>query len=82
MKTVIMPRYLDTPQRIQDMEGGPLKTLAMGLWQRIAAGETIEDEEMLSTCHTPHYNALVVDVDNKDCVYALIDHSEPPRIQT
>lgn len=81
MKTVIMPRYLDTPQRIQNLEGGPLKTLAMGVWQRIAAGESIEQDEFQETCGE-HYEDLVTRVQNDACVFVEVQQAESPRIQT
>jgi hypothetical protein len=81
MKVVIMPRYLDTPNRIQEMKGGSLKTLAMGMWQRIAAQEVIEVDEAQDTCGD-HYENLVTRVNNAACVFVEVHQSEPPRIQT
>jgi len=82
MKIVIMPRYLDTPQRIQDLDGGPHKTLAMGLWQRIAGGDTIENTEFQSTCGEGFYDSLVHCVDEQECVFVEVEHPEMKRIQT
>lgn len=82
MKTVIMPRYMDSPARIQAFEPGRRKILATGAWAQITEGHTLDAEDFAKICGEVSYDELVTDVDDKFCIFVAVEHSEPARIQT